>query len=97
MLVPSTLPIAQDVMWKHFIELGPWRKGGSGEEDMASRIFQKLKLGLGKGGRFFKKYSNGELIEVTDDEAHSSKCPVHRLTIIIIEICISHLYDCMNP
>jgi hypothetical protein len=73
MLVPYIRLIAQDIMWKHFIELGPWQKGGSGEDDMANKIFQKLKIGLGNVGRFFKKYSNGELFEVTGDEAHSSK------------------------
>lgn len=60
-------------MWKHFIELGPWQKGGSGEEAMAETIFQKLKTRLGKCGKFFKKSANGELFEVTNDAAHLSE------------------------
>ena len=60
-------------MRKHFVELGPWCKGGSLEEDMADKIFQKLKSGLGKGGRFFKQFATGVLFEVTDDAAHMSE------------------------
>ncbi len=60
-------------MWKHFVELGPWCKGGSLEEGMADKIFQKLKSRLGKGGRFFKQSTAGVLFEVTDDAAHMSE------------------------
>ncbi len=77
-------------MLKHFIELGRWRKGGTGEESMANEIFQMLRNGLGREGRFFKKSAaNGELVEVTDDVAHNSEYPVLSW-LSSIEDCKSH-------
>lgn len=93
--------VIQDIMWRHFVKLGPWKKGGSGEETIANMIFRKLKSGLGKTGRFVKKLANGELFEVTDDVAHLSECLTRRsITLfIVLSWCISssHLYYCMKP
>ena len=72
-MVPALFASKQEIMWKHFVELGPLCKGGTLEEDMADKIFQKLKSGLGKGGRFFKQLATGVLFEVTDDAAHMSE------------------------
>ena len=92
--------VAQDIMWRHFVELGPWKKGGSGEETIADMIFRKLKSELGETGKFVKKLANGELFEVTDDVAHLSECLTRRsITLYRFEFVhfVIHLFCCMKP
>ena len=80
-------------MWRHFVELGPWQKGGSGEETIADMIFRKLKSELGETGKFVKKLANGELFEVTDDVAQLSECLTRRsITLYRLE-CDMYMVD----
>ena len=66
----------KEIMWRHYNILGKKQPGDkSREEDVGNQIFISLKKSLGRGGRFFKKMSHGDIVFVVDDVgALQSEC-----------------------
>lgn len=59
----------KEIMWRNYNILGRKEPGDKvREEEAGMQIFQSLKKRLGRGGRFFKKMSHGDVVFAVDDE-----------------------------